>query len=255
MRPDMVHTLTLQHDVPPSGPPLLQYEPGPSGNETVWYWLRFALIAWASLGIARTLPDVSRHVHGPRLVETLIQVAGLAFTLAGAMAARDVRSPNASRAIGAWLLVLHLAFAMLLGSLVTRTPAKLFLAVQQVLLPILPLLVRRDLAAQGEGDGPVLGHPLPLLLAAQIPAAIGIVWVGAILLGVMDAGFWGFYFVAALASSVAGSVLSLILSLCFGNTAYAEAGKKLAALHAMYLAALILCVVIGIAGHEVRPGG
>jgi hypothetical protein len=106
-------------------------------------------------------------------------------------------------------------------------------------------------AAQKSGEEHVLSYAsasaydsyVPELLLAQLPAALGIGWVGLILLRIMDAGIYGVTFVIAFLASILGVVVSLLITRAVvPRSALNAARAAVLGLHILYLAAALVFV-------------
>lgn len=97
----------------------------------------------------------------------------------------------------------------------------------------------------------------PWFLLVQVPAAAGIIWLWAMLSGRADPGYLAVGYLVAWCASVGGTLLSLVVSLCFAKSRCGGAGCLLAIAHALYLVVLLgLAALVMLAPREShhRPG-
>jgi hypothetical protein len=79
----------------------------------------------------------------------------------------------------------------------------------------------------------------PRLLLAQVPAAIGIIWLAAMLSGHADPGYMALGYLVAWCVSVGGTLLTLVITLCFSKSRCGGVGCLLSIAHALYLIILL----------------
>jgi hypothetical protein len=95
-------------------------------------------------------------------------------------------------------------------------------------------------------------------LIVQAPAAIGIIFLAAMLSGRADPGYMGLGYLVAWFASVGGTFLSLVASLCFAKSRCGDVGCLLAIGHALYLITLLglgALFILAPRGSHPHPGG
>jgi hypothetical protein len=98
----------------------------------------------------------------------------------------------------------------------------------------------------------------PWLWLGQVPAAVGIVWLAALFSRRADPGYLGLGYLVAWFTSAGGTLLSLIVTLCFSKSRCGHVGCLLAIAHALHLIVLLgLGALVMLAPREShpRPGG
>jgi hypothetical protein len=97
---------------------------------------------------------------------------------------------------------------------------------------------RPDVVRQAQPAG-AMARCWPWLLLGQIPAAVGVIWFAALFTGRADPGYLGLSYLVAWCTSVGGTLLSLIITLCFARSRCSDIGCLLAVAHGFYLLILL----------------